>query len=184
MTIGMSVTVSETVVPMSAVSATGSTSARPSARRSRSSCVSSLRAWAMMRRIARLSGGDAALFHDRALLYDREENILQRVVVVPGLEHAHALAREPRRQLARRRLGVAVDDDMEAVAEQGDAPGLHLALEDRDGAQRVVGAHLEHAAALRGLHPARCALGHQLAGDHESQPIALLGLFEIVRGDE
>ena len=73
---------------------------------------------------------------------------------------------------------------MQAVAEQRHAPRLHVALEDRHGAQRVIGAHLEHAAALRGLHPARRSLGHQLAGDHESQPIALLGLFEIVRGDE
>src|SRR5919204_5897035 len=114
MTIGMSVTVSDTVVPIIAVSATGSSSASASARRSRSSCVSSLRAWATMRRMPSGGGGVA--------LGDHEEDVLQRVLVVSRLEHADALARQPRGQLACRGLRVAVDDDVKAVAEERHAP--------------------------------------------------------------
>src|SRR5467141_800554 len=178
MTIGMSVTVSETDVPISAVRPTGSTSASPSARRSRRSWVSSLRAWAMMRRMGQPSGGDDAL------LGDDEEDVLQRVVLFSRLPHPDALARQPGREVARGRRRVAIDDDVEAIAEERDTPRLQLGLQHGYRALRVVGEHLEHAAALRGLHAARRALGHQLAGDHESQPVALLGFLEIVRGDE
>jgi len=52
MTIGISLTVSEIVVPSSATMPTGRASARTSARRSRRICVSSLRIWARMRFIA------------------------------------------------------------------------------------------------------------------------------------
>src|SRR3989441_3659981 len=178
MTIGMSVTVSETDVPISAVRPTGSTRASPSARRSRSSCVSSLRAWAMMRRMGQPSGGDDAL------LGDDEEDVLQRIVLFSRLPHPDALVRQPGRDLARGGLRVAVDDDVESITEKRDAPRLQRRLEECHRALRVVGKHLEHTATLRGLHAARRALAHQLAGDHESQPVALLGFLEIVRGDE
>src|SRR3989454_3679730 len=49
---------------------------------------------------------------------------------------------------------------------------------------RSIGVDLEHAAALRDLHAARRALRDQLAGDHDPQAVALLGLFQVVRGDE
>src|SRR5882724_4432267 len=144
MTIGISVTVSETDVPISAVRPTGSTRASPSARRSRRSWVSSLRAWAMMRRMGQPSGGDDAL------LGDDEEDVLQRVVLFSRVPHPDALARQPGREVARGRLRVAVDDDVEPIAEERDTPRLERGLEQRHRALRVVGEHLEHAAALRG----------------------------------
>src|SRR6266550_2948432 len=124
MTIGMSVTVNETDVPISAVRPTGSTSASPSARRSRRSWVSSLRAWAMMRRMGQPSGGG-----DDALLGDDEEDVLQRVVLFSRLPHPDALARQPGREVARGRLRVAIDDDVEPIAEERDTPRLERGLE-------------------------------------------------------
>src|SRR5947209_7290073 len=83
------------------VASTGSTRASPSARRSRSSCVSSLRAWAMMRRMGQPSGGDDAL------LGDDEEDVLQRIGLFSRLPHPDALVRQPGRDLARGGLRVA-----------------------------------------------------------------------------
>src|SRR5436190_9100725 len=168
MTIGMSVTVSEIEVPSSAVRPTGSTRASPSASRSRKSCVSSLRAWAMMRRMVPTPSGG-----ERALLRNGEKDVLERVVLLDYPEDADAVAGEPFLEPAHGGLRVGVDDDVEAVAEQRHAPRLHLLLEHGDGAQRVVGANFEHAAALGRLHAARRAL--ELAGHHEAQPVALLG---------
>src|SRR5262245_47273517 len=164
MTIGMSVTVSEIEVPSSAVRPTGSTRANPSASRSRKSCVSSLRAWATMRRIRLTRSGG-----ERALLGDGEKNVLERVVLLDRLEDANAVARQPFLEPAPGGPRVAVDDDMEAIAEQRDAPRFHLLLQHGDGPQRLVGPNLEHAAALGGLHPARRALGHEPASHHEPQ---------------
>src|SRR5205814_10522315 len=143
MTIGISVTVSETDVPISAVRPTGSTSASPSARRSRHSWVSSLRAWAMMRRMGQPSDGDDAL------LGDDEDDVLQRVVLFSRVPHPDAIARQPGREVARGRLRVAIDDDVEAIAEDRDTPRLDRGLEQRTRALPVIGEHLEHAAAPR-----------------------------------
>src|SRR5437667_10609074 len=110
MTIGMSVTVSDTDVPMSAVRPRGKTSASASARRSRRSCISSLRACATMRRMTFApSGGDGAL------LGDDEEDVLQRVVLLDRVQHPDAVAGEPRLEPARRLPGVAVHDHVEPV---------------------------------------------------------------------
>src|SRR5438477_13200322 len=128
MTIGMSVTVSEIEVPSSAVRQTGSTRASPSASRSRTSCVSSLRAWARMRRMRRArSGGEGAL------LGDGEEDVLERIVLLDRLVDANAVARQPLLEAACGALRVAVDDDVEAITEERHAPRLHLLLEHRDG---------------------------------------------------
>src|SRR5947208_16711112 len=93
MTIGMSVTVSEIEVPSSAVRPTGSTRASPSASRSRKSCVSSLRAWAMMRRMVPTPSGG-----ERALLGNGEKDVLARVVLLDCLEEAAAGGGEPFRE--------------------------------------------------------------------------------------
>src|SRR5262249_39798388 len=151
--IGISVTVSEIEVPSSAVRPTGSTRASPSASRSRRSCVSSLRAWAMMRRMVPTPSSG-----EYALLGDGEKDILERVVLLDRLEDADVVAGEAPLEPAHGGLRVGVDDDVEAVAEQRHAPRLQLLLEHGDGAQRVVGANFEHAAALSRLHTAGRAL--------------------------
>src|SRR5262245_19632620 len=105
MTIGMSVTVSETDVPISDVSPRGRMSARPSASGSRNSCVSSFRAWAMMRRIRWPSGGDGA---GSAFFGDHQEDVFQRIVFISRIEHTDTVRRQPGRDIARGRLRIAV----------------------------------------------------------------------------
>src|SRR5438034_10408367 len=113
MTIGMSVTVSEIEVPSSAVRPTGSTRASPSASRSRKSCVSSLRAWAMMRRMVPTPSGG-----ERALLGNGEKDVLERVVLLDCLEDADAVAGEPFLEPAQggRVLEIRADNPLRAVA--------------------------------------------------------------------
>src|SRR5689334_1929519 len=157
----MSVTVSEIEVPRSAVSTTGSTTARASASRSRRSWVTSLRAWARMRRTAlrrARSGRGPHLPGPPVAGHDQDEDILQRVVLVGDPEHAQALALEAGRQPPARLGGIAVHDHVDAVAEERDAPVLQLALQQGHRARRVVDARLQHPPALRGLDPARGAL--------------------------
>src|SRR5262245_1336455 len=178
MTMGMSVTVSEIDVPRSAVRHTGNTSASPKARGSRTSWVSSLRVCATIRRMRHPSGGDGAL------LGDGEEDVFQRIGFLLRLEDADAVTREPGRERTRRRVRVAVDDDVESIAEERYPPRLHLPLEQRDGTQRLVGVDLENAPTLGGLDAARGALRDHLTGDHEPQPITLFSLFQVVGGDQ
>src|SRR6266508_3266098 len=158
---GMSVTVSEIDVPRRARSPTGSSKARASASRSRTSCVRSFVAWAMIRRMvgARGSSGGRPPLCPLVHLNDGEEDVLQRVVLLGDLEDADRLALETSGELACRGRGIALDDDVEAVAEERHAPGLHLGLEDAGGARRLPRTDLEDAAALGGLHAARRAMG-------------------------
>src|SRR6266536_6405453 len=115
----MSVTVSDTDVPIRAVRPRGKTSARASARRSRTSWVSSLRVCAKMRRMACApSGGDGRL------LGDREEDILQGVVLLDRFEDAHAVPQEALLEPARRLPRVPIDDHVEAIAEERHPPRL------------------------------------------------------------
>src|SRR6266508_4660142 len=183
---GMSVTVSEIDVPRRARSPTGSSRARASASRSRTSCVRSFVAWAMIRRMvgARWSSGGRPPLRPLVLLNDGEEDVLQRVVLLGDLEDADRLALETSGELACRGRGIALDDDVEAVAEERHAPGLHLGREDAGGARRLPRTDLEDAAALGGLHAARRALRHEFPGDHEAQAVALLRFLEVVRGDQ
>src|SRR5207247_6492192 len=90
------------------------------------SCVSSLRAWAMMRRMVPTPSGG-----ERALLGNGEKDVLERVVLLDCLEDEDAVAGEPFLEPAHGGLRVAVDDDVEAVAEQRHAPRLHLRSEER-----------------------------------------------------
>src|SRR5262249_56470774 len=105
MTIGISVTVSEIEVPSSAVRPTGSTSASPSASRSRRSCVSSLRAWAMMRRMVPTPSGG-----ERALLGDGEKDVLEDVTCQHVETVAEALDVNDPVALRQRRLRPAQVD--------------------------------------------------------------------------
>src|SRR5437879_8664434 len=133
MTIGMSFTVSEIEVPSSAVRPTGSTRASPSASRSRKSCVSSLRAWAMMRRMVPTPSGG-----ERALLGNGEKDVLERVVLLDCLEDADAVVGEPFLEPAHGGLRVAVDAAVAAVDEERDAARLHTLLRPGADAQRMV----------------------------------------------
>src|SRR5918996_4567716 len=85
----MSLTVSEIDVPMSAVSASGSTRASARARRSRRTCVRSFRAWAKIRRTAAIRSGGGRARLAPAALDQRDEHVLQRVVLLRRLEHAY-----------------------------------------------------------------------------------------------
>src|SRR5882724_6313365 len=98
MTIGRSATVRATDVPTSWTRASVSSSAS----RSRRIWVSSLRAWASTRRMGERAGCSAR-YRDRgrrgggagASGRDDQEHVLQRVLLVPDLEDAHAVVPEP-----------------------------------------------------------------------------------------
>src|SRR5512144_2187344 len=184
----MSVTVSEIDVPSSAVRTTGSTTARASASRSRSSWVRSLRAWAMIRRTCRSrrerSGGRRGVLPAVIALHDQDEHVLEREVLLGHPERPDPARLEPGGEPAGRLGRVTLHDHVDAVAEERHPPGLALVPQERDGARGIVDPDLQHPAALRRLDPARGAFGHQLAAHHEAEAIALLGLLEVVRGHE
>src|SRR5262245_39467125 len=125
----MSVTVSEIELPRSAVSATGRTSAKASARRSRTTCVSSFLACAMIRYTARRSGGGGLCGLRLALLHDGEEHVLERIVARLHIEGVDRFPLESRREPPGFRGGVALDDDVQALAEERHAPVLGLGPE-------------------------------------------------------
>src|SRR5262245_50641550 len=130
MTMGISLTVSEIVVPSSATIPTGSASARTSASRSRRICVSSLRTWARMRFITQpLGRRGGGLLSALRFFHDHEEHVLQRVVLIARLEHANARLLEPRCKHARCPLRVPDDDHVHPIAEQSNSPVLNFRLQ-------------------------------------------------------
>src|SRR4026207_5941 len=117
----MSVTVSEIVVPSSAVSTTGNTTARARARRSRSSWVRSFRAWARIRRMvgSRRRGRPARA---GGPLHDQGEDGPERGSLPSARGRADGGGLEAGAQVARRVVRVAIHDDVDAVAEERHAP--------------------------------------------------------------
>src|SRR5262245_4695523 len=188
MTSGMSVTVRDIDGPSKAVRPTGRMSARAKASRSRTICVSSFRACAMMRCMRTLPLPGLGRCGSRApslvLFRDGEEHVLEGVLLWNGLEYMNGVAAQAGRESASLGFRIAVDDDVEPLTEQGDAPGLHLHLQRREGALRLVGADLKNSAFLHGLDAARRAFQHDLASYHEAEAVTLFGFLEIVRGDE
>ncbi len=81
-------------------------------------------------------------------------------------------------------LDAVVGDDVQAIAEERDAPAVGSLLEEVGGALRLIDAELDEMAALLGFHSARGSLGNEFSRHHESQPIALLGFFQVMRGHQ
>ena len=88
------------------------------------------------------------------------------------LDHAAAL------------VHVAVDDDVQALAKQRHAPALHRLLEQVGSALRIVDMQLEQMAVLAALDGGRRTFSHQFAGHHQPETVALLGLLQVVSGDQ
>src|SRR5438093_4796492 len=108
----------------------------------------------MMRRTvraARASGGGRPPVGPRALLGDDDEDVLERVILLGRLEDTYAVPRQPGLEPARGGLGVAVDDDVKAIAEERHAAGLHLGLQQGGGAVRPVAADLVYTSAVGGV---------------------------------
>ena len=83
-----------------------------------------------------------------------------------------------------RLLYVVIGDDVQPVAEQRHAPALGVVLQQVRGALRLVDEELQQVAGLAALDAAGSAFGHEFAGDHEAEAIALLGFLEIVSGHQ
>src|SRR5262245_61112077 len=79
---------------------------------------------------------------------------------------------------------VLVRNDVKPVAEQRNPPPLHLLLQDVRRALWLIHDELQQMTGLLTLEVARAAFGHELTRDHHPQTVALLGLFEVVRGHE
>src|SRR5262245_59573988 len=97
-------------------------------------------------------------------LDDADEHVLERIRFPPGFDDADAGRLEPADRRAPAGLDVAVDDHVEAAAEERDPPALALALEEVRRALGLVHDELEEVSRLAALDGARSALGHQLAG--------------------
>src|SRR5258708_1107864 len=81
-------------------------------------------------------------------------------------------------------LGVGGCNDVEGIAEKAHTPALFLRLQQIRGALWLIDDELEKVPALLPFHAARRTFGDQFSGYHETQPVTLLGLFEIVRSDQ
>src|SRR5262245_50342025 len=79
---------------------------------------------------------------------------------------------------------VLIRDDVKPVAEQRNPPPLHLPFQEVRRALWLIHDELQQMTGLLNLEVARAAFGHELARDHHTQAVALLGLFEVVRGHE
>src|SRR5262252_1130623 len=152
------------------------------ARRSRSSSVSSFRVCAMTRLsdsiLTRHLPGHSGLF-DYA-----DEDVFEREARLAGRQHANAGGLELAGDSLNRVVHRIHGDHVHAIAEERYAPAVHDALEPVGRKLRCGHLKLDEMPGLATLDAARRAFGDQLAGDHETQPVALLGFFEIVRGDE
>ena len=79
---------------------------------------------------------------------------------------------------------VPIRDDVKPVAKQRHSPAFMVHFEKIRCALRLIDDELQQMAGLLALDAARASLDHELARHHQAQTIALLGFFEIVRGDE
>src|ERR1035437_2241415 len=80
--------------------------------------------------------------------------------------------------------GLILGDEVKMLAEEGDAPAVGAALEQIGGALGLIDDELDEVTRLPGLDSGGSALGDQLAGDHHADAVTLLGLLEVVGGDE
>src|SRR5262245_4493365 len=81
-------------------------------------------------------------------------------------------------------LRVLVGDDVEPVAKYRNSPSHFVFLQQIRRALRLIHDEFQQMTGLLTLEAARAAFGNKLARDHHSQTVALLGLFEVVRGHE
>src|SRR5262249_9914527 len=82
------------------------------------------------------------------------------------------------------RLRIFVHDYMQTISEEGNAPALHLPFEQIVSQLRLVRDQLQEVSFLRRFQVGWWSLNHELPGDKQAEPIALFGLFQIVRRDE
>src|SRR5215510_15010877 len=115
------------------------------------------------------------------LLDDGDEDVLERVTLFVSLKDLDAARFKPTFEPADSGRRLIVNDHVQAIAEERHAPSIHLAFERVGRALRVIGDQFNKMSALRRLDPARRALGYKFARDHKTQPVALFGLFQIVR---
>ena len=183
-TTGRSRTIKASDWPISISWMSGKSNANATASRSRVSCLSSLRTWANVRigDLRSVFSGDLAL--QAGLLHDADENVLEREARFTRAEHPHPVRGERRLNRVTRLLHLVVGDHVQAFAEQRHAPPIHHLLQTVRGTLRIVDVKFKQMATLPALDRRRRAFGHELAGHHQSKPVALLGFLEVVRRDQ
>src|SRR4029077_21023699 len=140
---GRSFTVSEIAVVWRSSKTTGSRSASITARRSRRSCVNSFWACAKMRRMIFLLVLGADLAALAGLLDHADEDVFERETPFARPQHSHSRGFEPFGILANAGIDTAVRNDVQAFAEQRNAPMLRFRFQEIGRALRLVHAKFQ-----------------------------------------
>src|SRR5215471_5590105 len=183
-TMGRSLTVSEIAVLRSSSRTRGSTSARARVRQSRVIWISSFRVCAKTRRILFLLPvfAQAVLTLLPRFLDNADKYVFQRKAPLARADDANAMLRKL--SLGGFESARVVRDNVQPVAEQGNAPTLDVAAQQISRALRLVDNQLPQITFLAAPDAAGSALRYQLTGNHHAQPVALLSLLQIVRSHQ
>ena len=113
-----------------------------------------------------------------------DERVLERKTLLAKVEQLDARRAEFRANVARAAFDVFVHDDVQTISKERDAPRLNGGPQDVGRFLRLVHPQLEEMTLLASLDLVGASFDDELAACHQSKPIALFRLVEIVRRDE